>query len=70
MTTTTIEPTTRRRGRAHKYREVAEILNVSYQHIPRLVRAGKLKATYVGPHAPRIFDNDLDAFIAAQGGES
>jgi excisionase family DNA binding protein len=67
---TTLEPATRSRGRAHKYREVAQILNVSVEHVYRLIHAGKLRPTYLGPRSPRIFDADIDALIAAQGGES
>jgi excisionase family DNA binding protein len=70
MATTTIEPATRSRGRAHRYREAAKILNVSDRHIIRLIRDGKLKATYLGPRSPRIFDDAIDAYVAAQEGES
>jgi excisionase family DNA binding protein len=70
MTTTTLEPATRSRGRAHRYRDVAKMLNCSPRSVMRLVESGQLKAVYLGPHSPRIFDADIDAFIAAQGGDN
>ena len=55
----------RDRGRAHRYREAALILNVSERHIIRLVRSGKLKADRLGARVVRIFDDELDRFVAS-----
>ena len=60
----------RDRGRAHRYREAAQILNVSERHIIRLVRSGRLKADRLGARVIRIFDDELDRFVAsARNGE-
>jgi excisionase family DNA binding protein len=69
MTTTTIEPATRSRGRAHRYKEAAKILNISDRSVIRLIRTGKIKVTYLGPRSPRIFDDAIDAYLAAQESE-
>jgi excisionase family DNA binding protein len=62
-------PTLHNRGRAHRYRDVAKMLNCSSRQVMRLVEAGKLKATYISERCPRIFDDELDKYVAAQGGE-
>jgi excisionase family DNA binding protein len=60
----------RNRGRAHRYREAAQVLNCSERHIIRLVRSGKLKADRLGARVVRIFDDELDRFVAnARNGE-
>jgi excisionase family DNA binding protein len=60
----------RDRGRAHRYREAAQVLNCSERHIIRLVRSGKLKADRLGARVVRIFDDELDRFVAnARNGE-
>jgi excisionase family DNA binding protein len=60
----------RDRGRAHRYREAAQVLNCSERHIIRLVRSGKLKADRLGDRVVRIFDDELDRFVAsARNGE-
>jgi hypothetical protein len=45
------------------------MLNCSERHVMREVQAGKLRVTYIGERSPRIFDDALDAYVAAQGGE-
>jgi excisionase family DNA binding protein len=60
----------RDRGRAHRYREAAQVLNCSERHIIRLVRSGKLKADRLGARVVKIFDDELDRFVAnARNGE-
>jgi len=61
----------RERGRAHRYREAAQVLNCSERHIIRLVRSSvKLKADRLGARVVRIFDDELDRFVAsARNGE-
>jgi excisionase family DNA binding protein len=59
-------PTSRSRGRGHRYQTVAKILDVSVRHVIREVERGKLKVTFVGPRQPRIFDDELDRYV--QGG--
>lgn len=66
MPTTDDTPTTRSRGRAHRYKSVAKILDVSVRHVIREVQAGKLKATYIGERSPRIFDDALDAYVRGE----
>ena len=61
----------RDRGRAHRYREAAQVLNCSERHIIRLVRSGKLKADRLGARVVRIFDDSIDEYLASirsQGG--
>ena len=53
----TITEASRPRGRAHRYREVAEILNCSERSVIRLVRQGLLRADRIGPRVVRIFDS-------------
>ena len=64
-TMTTAQLRVRDRGRAHRYREAAQILNVSERHIIRLVRSGRLKADRLGARVVRIFDDELDRFVAS-----
>jgi excisionase family DNA binding protein len=62
---------TRRRGRAHRYREAAQALNCSERHVIRLVRGGKLRADRLGARVVRIFDDSIDEYLASirsQGG--
>jgi excisionase family DNA binding protein len=66
MTTETLS--TRSRGRAHTLADVSEILKISKRRLIREIRAGRLKAVQFGPHMVRIFDADLDAFIAQSEG--
>jgi excisionase family DNA binding protein len=54
---------TSRRGRAHRYREVAQILSCSERHIIREVQSGRLKATRLGGRVVRIFDDSLDQYL-------
>jgi excisionase family DNA binding protein len=61
----TITETSRPRGRAHRYREVAEILNCSERHVIRLVRQGALRADRLGPRVIRIFDDSIDQYVAS-----
>jgi hypothetical protein len=35
----------------------------------REVQLGKLKTTYIAERVPRIFDDELDRYVAAMGGE-
>jgi len=56
----------RERGRAHRYRDAAKILNVSERQIIRYVRAGKLKADKLSARVIRIFDDSIDAFVAGE----
>ena len=62
-------PTSRSRGRAHRYQTVAKILDVSVRHVIREVERGKLKVTFIGPRQPRIFDDELDRYVAAGAGD-
>lgn len=50
--------------RAHYVRDVAHLLNVSDGYVWKLARLGKIKLTRVGART-LIFDEDLEAFIAA-----
>jgi|RhiMetdeSRZDD1v2_1073273.scaffolds.fasta_scaffold138762_3 excisionase family DNA binding protein len=59
------------RGRAHRYREVAQVLNCSERHVIRLVRGGQLRADRLGARVVRIFDDSIDEYLASirsQGG--
>jgi excisionase family DNA binding protein len=58
------------RDRGHKYREVAEILNISERQVIRLARSGALKVTRMGPRCVRIFDSAIDSYLANVRGES
>jgi hypothetical protein len=59
----------RSRGRAHRYRGVADILDMSERQVIREVRAGRLKVDYIGPKMPRVFDDSLDEYVKrSQGG--
>jgi excisionase family DNA binding protein len=61
----------RDRGRAHRYREVAQKFNCSERHVIRLVRGGQLRADRLGPRVVRIFDDSIDEYLASirsQGG--
>jgi|GEM_PF-884852 len=61
----TITEASRPRGRAHRYREVAEILNCSERSVIRLVRQGLLRADRIGPRLVRIFDDSIDQYVAS-----
>ena len=61
MTTETLS--SRNRGRAHRYREAAQILNCSERHIIREVRSGRLKADKLGERVVRIFDDSIDSYL-------
>jgi excisionase family DNA binding protein len=61
----TITEASRPRGRAHRYREVAEILNCSERSVIRLVRQGLLRADRIGPRVVRIFDDSIDQYVAS-----
>jgi excisionase family DNA binding protein len=61
----TITEASRPRGRAHRYREVAEILNCSERSVIRLVRQGLLRADRIGPRVVRIFDDSIDQYAAS-----
>jgi excisionase family DNA binding protein len=57
------ESRARKRGRAHKYKDVAEILNCSERHIIRLVHSGELRSTKLSSRCVRIFDEDIEAYL-------
>jgi len=61
----TITEASRPRGRAHRYREVAEILNCSERSVIRLVRQGLLRADRIGRRVVRIFDDSIDQYVAS-----
>ena len=68
MTTETLA--SRGRGRAHRYREAAQILNVSERQVIRLARRGVLKADKLSERVVRIFDDSIDAYLEHVRGAS
>jgi excisionase family DNA binding protein len=60
---TVADITSRPRGRAHRYREAAELLNCSERQVIRLVRSGVLRADRLSERVVRIFDDSIDAYI-------
>ena len=59
----------RSRGRAHRYREAAQILNCSERTIIRKVRSGELKADKLSERVIRVFDDSIDAYLEHVRGE-
>jgi excisionase family DNA binding protein len=66
---TTETLTSRHRGRAHRYRDAAEILKVSERQVIRLVRRGVLRADKLSERVVRIFDDSIDAYLERVRGE-
>ena len=60
----TVPLASRSRGRAHRYREAAQILNISERTVIREVRKGRLKADRLSERVVRIFDDSIDDYVA------
>jgi excisionase family DNA binding protein len=56
-------PTLNKRGRAHRYSEVAKMFDVSERTIIREVRSGRLKADRLGARIVRIFDDSIAQYL-------
>jgi predicted DNA-binding transcriptional regulator AlpA len=52
--------------RARRIRGVAERLDISERQAWRLVKDGKIKASKLGPRCTRVFDSEIERYIAAQ----
>ena len=56
--------------RANRIRAVADRLAVSPRQVWRLIEDGKLRADRLGPRCTRIFDSEIERFIAEQRGQA
>jgi excisionase family DNA binding protein len=59
-------PTLNKRGRAHRYSEVAKMFDVSERTIIREVRSGRLKAYRLGARIVRILLGNVHRVAAAE----
>jgi excisionase family DNA binding protein len=59
-----------KRGRAHRVRDVAQMLNVSTRTVEREIARGRLRADTLSARAKRIFDDAINEYVERMRGES